>query len=129
LRHANLITAALVACLAMKAAAVAQVYPKSTYRAVRQDGIHLAADLARGACKYYASNATTQLCIETTKPACKMYHLSAWYRDLTCNDVQSGACQYYEPDGSGPFCSNTTRIACKKNYLKSTFYPDESCSD
>src|SRR5580704_6976795 len=94
----------------MKAAAVAQVYPKSTYRAVRQDGIHLAADLARGACKYYASNATTQLCIETTKPACKMYHLSAWYRDLTCNDVQSGACQYYEPDGAGPGGASTRGV-------------------
>ena len=51
--------AVVVAALATNAAAVAQAYPKSTYHAVRQDRIHLAADLARGACKYYASNATT----------------------------------------------------------------------
>lgn len=109
-------------------AAVGQVYHHDlTHDAVRYHGVQLAADLAQGACQYYANPPANQLCVDTTEALCKNYCLSVWRKGYTCYQLTWGACQYY--DGATPLCIATTRLDCSQHYSKSTFYPDESCGD
>jgi hypothetical protein len=122
-------TTAFVLLLATTAAAGAEVSGHNlALEAARHDAIELAADLTQGACQYYASPPTDPLCVNTTEPLCKKYHLSVWRKGYTCPDVERGACQYYLSDGVTGLCLTTTRVVCKGYYM-SHWYPGETCSD
>jgi hypothetical protein len=127
MRQASLLSTALLASLVMKAAALAQAQPRYTYHAVRQDWIHLAADLDQYACKPHEVD--TKICVNTTEADCTGHYPGRqWYPGYTCDDLTWGACRFYSQDGVTQQCQNTTKIACKKLHM-SHFYQDESCGD